>query len=147
MHPRFGVRSISLGLRRLFRRSVAEQELSDEIAQYLEASADEHMRAGLSRDEAMRRARVEFGGVEAAKETYRAAGWDGAIDTLVRDTQYALRGFRASPGYFLLAVAMLSIGMALSISVLTVASTILGEQWRVRESDRLFRIINARGGP
>ncbi len=131
---------------RLFRRA-RTHDLDDEVAHYLEMSAAEYVRSGLSRDEATRRARVDFGGVEAAKEGVRTAGWQGALDTLLRDVRYAFRGFRSAPGYSLLAVAMLGTGMALSTSVLTAASTMFNEQWTVREPERIFRVINARGGP
>ena len=89
-------RSITHGLRRLFRRAVVDKELNDEVAHYLEMSIVEHMRNGLSRADAERAARVDFGGVEAAKEGVRGAGWESIVDSLAQDVQYALRNLRAA---------------------------------------------------
>ena len=49
------------------------------MRQYLEAATEAHMKAGLSRIEAERAARVEFGGVENVKDQVRGSGWDAAI--------------------------------------------------------------------
>src|SRR4051812_1628007 len=100
-------RAVTQGLRRLFRRAAADQDLNDEIAQYLAMATEEHMRAGMSRRDAERAARVQFGGVEDAKEGVRSAGWDGALDTLRRDVAYGVRGLRRNPGFAIVAVLTL----------------------------------------
>lgn len=140
-------RAITHGFRRLFRRTDVEQELNDEVAQYLEAAADEYMRAGVPRDDAIRRARMDFGGVDSAKEGVRSAGWDGVVDGVLRDLHYAFRNLRASPGYAALAIGTLSVGMALTTCVLTAANTVLRERWAVADPSRVYMVLSARGGP
>jgi len=65
------LRAIVHGLRRLTRRPKADRALDDEIAQFLEMSAEQYMRAGLSRADAERAARLDFGGIETAKTRVR----------------------------------------------------------------------------
>jgi len=75
------LRTITAGLRTLFRKHDVERDLDDEVAQYLEMATQDHMRAGMSREAASRAARVEFGGATAVKEDVRAAGWEVLLET------------------------------------------------------------------
>ena len=69
------LRTITSGLRTLFRKEEVERDLDDEVTQYVEAATQAHMRAGLSREAAARAARIDVGGVEATKKTCaRAVG-------------------------------------------------------------------------
>ena len=60
-------------VRAVFRRKSVETELDDELRFHLQRQAEKYVRSGLSREEATWRARVEFGGIEAAKEECREA--------------------------------------------------------------------------
>src|ERR1044072_6988207 len=98
------LRAVTQGLRRLLHPRAADRDLDDEVAQYIAASADEYVRSGLSRERAERQARLDFLGVEAAKEDVRAFGWDGAVAGISRDVAYGLRGMRRNPGFHLVAL-------------------------------------------
>ena len=91
-------------LRSLFRRDAVESELDDELQFHLERLSDSYVRAGLSRDEAVRRARLEFGGLDQIKEAHRDARGIGFASHVGRDLRHALRQFRRSPGFTALAV-------------------------------------------
>jgi hypothetical protein len=91
------VRSLRLGLRRLFRKDRVERELADEITHYVEMTAGEYMRQGYPRDEAERKARASVGGVESLKETVRSAGWDATVETIFKDLRYSARALRRQP--------------------------------------------------
>jgi len=58
----------ALRLRSLFKRTVVERELDDELQFHFEQQVESHMRKGLARDEAVRRARLEFGAIDQIKE-------------------------------------------------------------------------------
>ena len=75
------IRHVAGGLRALLFKSAVDRELDDEVRQYLEAAAEEHRRAGMSREQAERAARVEFGGVENAKEVVRSGGWEALLES------------------------------------------------------------------
>ncbi|MGB7230566.1 MAG: permease prefix domain 1-containing protein, partial [Candidatus Acidiferrum sp.] len=82
------------GIRGLFGKKQSEQELDDELRDFLEKAAAENMRAGMTREEAFRRARLELGGVEAVKESVRSASWETHIETLWSDLRFGARLLR-----------------------------------------------------
>ena len=117
--------SIAEGLRRLFRRAETDAELDDEVAQFIEASAREHMARGLSRAEAERAARMEFGGIESAKENLRSAGWEGAVDSLLRDIAGGIRALRRSPTFTAVTCSTLALGIGANTAMFTVVDAVL----------------------
>ena len=74
-----------------FAQRRAEADLADEIRFHIEQQTEHYVRQGLSREHAYRRARIDFGGVESAKEEYRErSGARGFFDAF-GDVRYALR--------------------------------------------------------
>jgi hypothetical protein len=90
--------------RMIFRRSHWERDLKDELQFHIEQRVDHLSRAGLPREEALRRARVEFGGVERYKDGCREACGARWIDEFSRNALYAWRSVRQSPGFTAIAV-------------------------------------------
>jgi hypothetical protein len=88
------------GFAALFRKNRIEQELDEELRAYLEASIEQKVRGGLSRENAVRAARIEFGSVDAVKDHIRDAGWESHLESLWRDVQYAGRTLRRSPAFW-----------------------------------------------
>jgi hypothetical protein len=72
-------------IRRLFQKSRAETELDQELLDHLDRQIAGYVAAGLSPEEARRRAKLEFGGLERVKEEVRDAHWETHLDNLVRD--------------------------------------------------------------
>src|SRR5262245_40225019 len=95
----------------LLRRSRFESRMSDEMQFHIEAYVADLVRAGATREEAERRARVEFGGMENIREECREARGVGFVDTLRQDVRYGLRTLRRSPGFSAVAVIVLGIGI------------------------------------
>src|SRR5687768_8941438 len=92
------------GFAALLRGRRAEQELDDELRAYLEAGVHEKMRAGLSREQALRAARADIGSLEAVKDRTRDVGWETALESVWRDVRYSARVLRRSPGFTLAVV-------------------------------------------
>src|SRR5262250_2818763 len=76
-----------------------ERDLDDEIKAYVEASSEQRMLAGTSREEAYRLARAELGSPVAVKDYVRDAGWESWFENLGRDLRYAARMLRRNPGF------------------------------------------------
>jgi putative ABC transport system permease protein len=125
-------------LRVAFRRRTFEAQLSDELQFHVEAHAADLERAGVSPEDARRRARLELGSAEALKEELRAASGQRFVDELCQDTRYALRRLRSSrlPAI----VAVLAIGVSANLAVFSIIQAALLRPLPHPDADRLVAI-------
>src|SRR5690348_10422606 len=98
-------------LRGLLQRDALEREMDEELRFHIETYAADLVRTGVSREEARRRARAEFGGLDARKDECREARGLRLIDEVRADVRYAVRQLRRAPLFSL--VAMLSLGLGI----------------------------------
>jgi hypothetical protein len=70
------LKRLTNAFRGLFHKNQVEQELDEELREYLETAAEQKMLAGMNRQEAVRAARLEVGSLEAVKDRARDVGWD-----------------------------------------------------------------------
>ncbi len=84
-------------LRAVMRRSRMESEMDAELQFHIAAFTEDLVRSGVPRDEALRRARIEFGGIESAKEECREARGISFVDSLVQDLRFGTRMLRKTP--------------------------------------------------
>lgn len=134
--------------RAVFRRSALERELDAELRFHLEHEADKLRREGVPAPEAMRRARVALGGVEVTKEADRDARGVTALEHLARDARYGLRAVRRHPGFALVAVLTLALGIGANTAIFSVVDAVLLRPLPYSDADRLVTIAsNVSGMP
>ncbi len=104
-------------LRALFRRAEVERELDEELRLHVARQAEKYVAQGMAPEQAARRARVVFGGVDVAKEASRDARGTQLLETLWRDTRYGVRSLARAPGFTVTAILCLSLGIGATSTV------------------------------
>ena len=126
---------------RLWRRNKLERDLGRELQFHIEERISALKSTGVSEEEARRRVRQEFGGIEQVKEQCRDARGTRWIEDQYRDICLALRSLMRTPGFSLLAVAILTLGIGATTAIFSITRTVLLKPLAYRDPGRLVTIL------
>jgi hypothetical protein len=129
----------------LFSNSKAESELEAEIASHLLFLEDEFLRQGMSPQDARLAARRAYGGVEQAKQLHRNERSYQGLARTMQDIRYAARVLRRSPGFTLVAIVSLALGIGANTIIFTLAKGVLLDKLAVPKPENL-KLLSLLGG-
>ncbi len=127
---------------RLFHREQIERELDDEVRAYFEILVDRYMARGLSRQQAMRAARLKFEGPEQVKEKVREERMGMAMETTARDVRYAWRTLRKNPAFTLVAVLTLGLGIGANTAIFSLIDAVMLRLLPVQHPEQLVLLTD-----
>jgi len=117
-----------------------EREMDAELRFHIESFAEDLVRSGVPCEEALRRARIEFGGIERAKEECRDARGVSFLDSVLQDLRFALRMLRKNPGFTAVGMLTLGIGIGANAAIFSVAQGFLLKPLALPQEDRLVAV-------
>lgn len=112
-------------MRAMTRRRRLEAEMDAEISEHVHHRTEDLMRTGMTREEAVRQARVELGPALMHKEEMRASLGLRWFDELAGDLRYAVRLLRKSPGFTLIAAGSLALAIGANATIFAVGKQML----------------------
>jgi len=135
--------SIRFRIAAFFGVSPKDAEIDEELRSHIQHRADDLQRSGLSRREAERRARVEFGGYVRYEQESREAARSNFLESLVQDVRFSMRKLRKSPGFTIAAVLTLALAIGANSVVFSVMNSILLRPLHVPDAQSLYELQHA----
>jgi len=140
------LRSLFQRLRNLLYKEQLDRDFGDELTTHLEMHIEDNERAGMSPEEARRAALLKLGGVEQVKESYRERRGLPLLESICQDLRFAVRMLVKSPGFTLLAVLCLALGIGVNTSVFTVLDVAMLRPMPVPDPESMT-ILSRAGNP
>lgn len=131
----------------MLRRTRMEREMDEEMRFHIEAHAADLASRGVPRQEALRRARLEFGWMETTKEECRDAVGVSFLEALSQDMRHGVRTLLRMPGFTVITVGVLALGIGANTAIFSVVDAVLLRPLAYRDSGQLVTILMNGEGP
>jgi predicted permease len=143
------MRRLLHGLRRIGSiggRTHIDRGLDEEIRFHIEQQTEKNVRAGMTLEDARRQALIKFGGIERTKEGTRDQFRAGSVEDLIRDLRYGFRALVHAPGFTIVAVLTLALGIGATTAMFSVVNGILLRPLPYPEQNRLIELVHEAPG-
>lgn len=134
------LKATRMWLRALLGRRGAEQELDDEVRFHLEQQAALYVQQGFTREEAARRARLDFGSIDNTKETHRDGRGTRSLEDVLGDIRYSIRSLWRDRALAVAGVLTLALGIGATTAVFSAVNAVMLRELPFRDSDRLVAL-------
>jgi len=120
----------------------SDRDFADELESILQMHVDDNLRAGMTSEEARRRALIKLGGVDQVQQVVRDRRGLPSLEAFGRDVRYAARTLARAPGFTAVAMLVMAIGIGASVSLFTVIHSVLLRPLPFPQPDRLVAIYS-----
>jgi predicted permease len=146
MRPKHWIYTIPLRMRALLHRNRLDSELNEEIRDHIERQIEANVASGMSLEEARRMASRKFGNAALLRDQTRSTwSWNG-LEQLLHDLRIGMRTLRHTPGFTLVALAVISLGIGTNVALFTVVRSVLLKPLPYADPERLALIYEADSG-
>lgn len=128
-------------LRGLFQRHASDREFEEELASHLELHIEDNLRRGMQPVEARRQALITLGGIEITRQAYHERSSVPIVENILRDIRYSLRNLRRSPGYTLVIILSLALGIGATTAVFSIIYATLIHPYPYPASERMVHLL------
>lgn len=135
------IRSLVARVMALFQSGQRHSEISEEMDFHLEMEKEANLRAGMTEEEARRQAAISFGGVDWYRERVREEWGFSFLENLVRDLRIGFRQFRRNPGFTVVAVLSLGLGIGATTALFSVLNGVILKPLAYNDPDRVVHLL------